>query len=998
VAALDAMAGNSDSSASYAAPRGAAKSQVQFHSFMNYAEEEDDKDNSGGNQAAFYIVRSGALDTECSVDWYTDPNSKCAGTKFKEIKLGEQTVVFKPNECYQKVYLDILANKTYDNVIEVMVHLGNPVNCEISNMDMDHSRIKIIDYDVFPTDKFENEILADRTAKTWKQGKDFAMLIELAKLFYSHNKTGAMKVALADLMENIIFIVQMELGRRIVGHLAKNRDPGQDLDRTSMFFLLRIASFLIFLNGFMHASAYFRNTWKVGGAARKTILLALMERFLYFEESSRSRIETSQFRLTFAEESFHLVSNGYMNVFKLVKAMSRVVLIALYFQLLGVLRYFESAEESEDGHGETGLFFTLIPIAVVPVILAVWVNVRLTKSDACREETVASKVNLMNHMTNCVDNYALIAANAGRPMAIGQCSDKVAMLNKCIVQQSLRAANDVAMFGWLAAIIESVVVVLGGVAVLTGHMDLGTFTALLRGIKGCMGQYRAVYTTFMDMQSTYPGLWHTIFFTNYKTDLRERFTKQELDNKLFENAINAQKEDGKFINDNPLGNLNIEFNDVRFKYSFDEVIDFEDTEQGLDFLGLVVNPTRADENGVCTALEIVDVKDGLIKDEYNAKNRARKVKVGDFITGANGRANSAADIKEQLSNPGPLSMAIERAAMERPLSIGSAEPLPIHCGKLIAITGPSSCGVRTVLQMISGMLLPDPASTEIKNQLFLPPHLRILYVSYKEQLWTGPIGESVFIGKLTESSKNVHLHELNEKQPEEVARGLEICRQLNIPAETIKAIEDSLDDTSKEVVENPVARARARNDSIKAITSLSSTTICKMQLAAALIDDPEVLVINKAFCRFSLHEQDNVMRMLRTYVAERGVERDPATYHQRTPRTCVFSSTTPIFLSCADEVYEFTSKGELHNVTEGFHEQEQDAINKIQISVRDRKKTIVDQLERKITGAKLNGATSTSPPEDYLNDAEPEPASPAESRSFPVTLEEDVGVSGVVKI
>lgn len=387
--------------------------------------------------------------------------------------------------------------------------------------------------------------------------------------------------------------------------------------------------------------------------------------------------------------------------------------------------------------------------------------------------------------------------------------------------------------------------------------------------------------------------------------------------------------ESKGDSDRPIEDLCITLKNIEFQYRVEDVVTLN-TADGSP-LGIHYKPTRPDENGKDSALIITEVEDGGLVQKYNEKNQSSKVKPGDYITAANNLMSDATLIKEVMERSGEVNLSVERKIRAEPLL---KLDLTIPPGTLVAITGPAACGTSTLLKLMSGKLLPEPGCGEV----FLPPHFKVLHLSYKENLWTGPIGESIFFGALTGASQNLHLHQLPEK---EVERGLKICKMLNIPDHVINAIEASLDDTNEKTTNDKKEREKARRDSVRAITSLATSTMAKMQLAAALIDNPHVLVISKAFNKFSFADQETVLHALRAFVENRGVEMDPDEYLDRRPRTCVFSSTTPLFLSAADLVYEL-NEGKLIDTTEKFHQQdaEEQTISQCRRQVHERKDTL----------------------------------------------------------
>merc|ERR1712151_548929 len=84
--------------------------------------------------------------------------------------------------------------------------------------------------------------------------------------------------------------------------------------------------------------------------------------------------------------------------------------------------------------------------------------------------------------------------------------------------------------------------------------------------------------------------------------------------------------------------------------------------------------------------------------------------------------------------------------------------------------------------------------------------------------------------------------------------------------------------------------------------NLAGTTRHKLQLARALVTDPEVLLIHKPLSFGAKEEAEGIMETLRAFVDERGIEHDPATTAHRRPRTCIITLDKPFHVEQLDDV------------------------------------------------------------------------------------------------
>jgi energy-coupling factor transporter ATP-binding protein EcfA2 len=235
--------------------------------------------------------------------------------------------------------------------------------------------------------------------------------------------------------------------------------------------------------------------------------------------------------------------------------------------------------------------------------------------------------------------------------------------------------------------------------------------------------------------------------------------------------------------------------------------------------------------------------------------------------------------------------------------------------------GPHSGGKSTLLQLLAGVLMPTN-----DGRIFTPPHLRVLHVRFREKLWQRPLADTLFFGLLV--SKQVrHVQDLSRKDKE---RGLAICKRLGVEASVIKLINNQLyhgttdlttnDDGEvlfsntfghfstvptyglfKKTPSNPCARNMKKlHESTQAAMHLALATRFKLQLARALVTDPEVLLIHQPISFATTREAETIMQLLREFVDQRGVENDPETKFWRRPRTCVISLSQPQYFDKID--------------------------------------------------------------------------------------------------
>merc|ERR1712217_804701 len=95
----------------------------------------------------------------------------------------------------------------------------------------------------------------------------------------------------------------------------------------------------------------------------------------------------------------------------------------------------------------------------------------------------------------------------------------------------------------------------------------------------------------------------------------------------------------------------------------------------------------------------------------------------------------------------------------------------------------------------------------------------------------------------------------------------------------------------------------ASQERLKWSEVLSQTQKALFNLARAMIANFEVLCIHKPTLVFDAITSNLVLGLLRDYVRHKGIAQDESTFHLRRPRTCIFTSSSPMDVEIADQVF-----------------------------------------------------------------------------------------------
>lgn len=223
-------------------------------------------------------------------------------------------------------------------------------------------------------------------------------------------------------------------------------------------------------------------------------------------------------------------------------------------------------------------------------------------------------------------------------------------------------------------------------------------------------------------------------------------------------------------------------------------------------------------------------------------------------------------------------------------------------GQIIAIVGGQGAGKSLLMRLLSYLTFPD------SGFVFVPSHLRSLYVPQMIMMPEIPIWDNLTLGN----------PEAHPDRVREVVKGLNMHETSAILERYLilkKAIEDEKGATSLHP-EHYTAL-----DSIQVDThSLPHAEVAKMQLARALIMNPELLIMQGPLSHFPDKTGTEIWEALRQHRDNRGYKLPKEDLRYRRPRTLIFSPTSVDHLQEVDAIWEVDGKNGLiiHNVDREF--------------------------------------------------------------------------------
>jgi len=181
--------------------------------------------------------------------------------------------------------------------------------------------------------------------------------------------------------------------------------------------------------------------------------------------------------------------------------------------------------------------------------------------------------------------------------------------------------------------------------------------------------------------------------------------------------------------------------------------------------------------------------------------------------------------------------------------------------------------------------------------LFIPSHLRILYVSAEAVLLNLSLWQNLTFGNAKGN---------NPYRVEKILKALRMTEALELCKRDLAARKREFDGASNEEEEDEEAE-----EEIQAVNPLDkwrTTQKANVHLARALIMNPELLVFHRPFMNYPNRPDADIANILKEHRDNRGFEMDPKQKYTRRPRTMFFTPDSDEDAQIADECWVLPSE------------------------------------------------------------------------------------------
>jgi ABC-type cobalamin/Fe3+-siderophores transport system ATPase subunit len=239
--------------------------------------------------------------------------------------------------------------------------------------------------------------------------------------------------------------------------------------------------------------------------------------------------------------------------------------------------------------------------------------------------------------------------------------------------------------------------------------------------------------------------------------------------------------------------------------------------------------------------------------------------------------------------------------------------LNVKQGHMVALAGDHGCGKATLLKLIGRLMVPD------KGNIFIPPHLRILFVSQEPSILLDlSLWENLTMGCPDGIDPGLVQSILQEMGMNRTLKALEYFRDgVGGPGAAATAQESNLPEeyssrdlllgggaadsaphgkggvTKQSKAELQEREAKKRKELAQWFDKLNYTEKVKLHLARALIMNAELTVLHRPLYHFNEKFGKKVMALIKQHHNNRGLCMPVTTMNRRRPRT--------VFLTVDDE-------------------------------------------------------------------------------------------------
>lgn len=494
--------GNEDSSENY---DGYCKDILQFSCAIYFVEE-------GEGAMEIDIMRLGSFQGNCSCEWYTEDSSAVAGEHYVA---ASGVIEFATGEMLKTIKVDLIDDDYWNTSTEFLVNLRNPSNCDLG-VYLKLCRVKVIDNDYFPSNKFEKQIKEDALEEV--KGTSLIWAFIKFNLGIKGNIRRTLFHLVMSQFSNMYFLLTIYIQVYLVDVVLNTHgDEDRLLIPNDRLHTAMICGILYILPlPLEHVGKGIVVRMNLCGESIAFLQRCLMRKYLNYNSDSYSKVKPSALSMGMIQEITEVVDSGYMRALECVQILGRLVIVS----------YFVLAENSRGA----------VPIGVMGTLMLFYACLRTKTRIELGEKVAARCEEILDNVMETCSNYRLISDYHQRPLAdriltkaVYAFRDAKVPLNKVKMQTELFPT-------WLATILVFLFIAFESQAVLAGELSLGTFLATIKIYQEIGEQFTEGFSCVMELLGSKGALVKITTYLNLETDLKSKKNINRARRKLTERA------------------------------------------------------------------------------------------------------------------------------------------------------------------------------------------------------------------------------------------------------------------------------------------------------------------------------------------------------------------------------------------------------------------------------------------------------------------------------
>jgi len=439
---------------------------VQFGASIYYVSE-----NEGSLNVE--ITRVGNLKEACTVNYSTESGSAADGKVFSG-RAGKLT--FLPGEELKTIQVPIIDDEDWNATLEFSIRLFEAEGCLLSKA-MSKARVKVIDNDVFPTNRMKNDLQDNESYER----TSLDLFVEYCKmnLVSANVAEKSVQCLLIDQGPNLYFLLNTYLLQYVADDVlvGKKDDllcPG-DVNAT----LFVVAALYVVPLGGLYLLERYRNELAIEEASRTLLQENVFRKYLDITDASRGEISSSGLSMIFSQDIEEVVSSGLMKIFDVAANLGRIVVVS----------YFILSENPA----------AIVPIVVYMVLIPVAFARSYSKSARLNKEASEEGASMIETVQEGSVKYRVIADYFMRPLIQETFRTKVAKQNVAKKAVLIDNVDRRYISPVLGSVLLGVYMFYGSEQVLGGTLSIGTFVATVNVFQGVADIFKDLYSNVLDL-------------------------------------------------------------------------------------------------------------------------------------------------------------------------------------------------------------------------------------------------------------------------------------------------------------------------------------------------------------------------------------------------------------------------------------------------------------------------------------------------------------------